>query len=59
VSISDRTVVRKSIIRNSILGSGALVEDALLDSSLIGDNAVVRGLFKKLNVGDSSEIDFS
>lgn len=59
VSISDKTVVKKSIIRNSILGSSALVEDALLESSLIGDNAVVRGLFKKLNVGDSSEIDFS
>jgi glucose-1-phosphate thymidylyltransferase len=59
VSISGKTVVRQSIIRNSILGSGALVEDALLDSSLIGDNAVVRGLFKKLNVGDSSEIDFT
>lgn len=59
VSIAGKTVVRKSIIRNSILGSGALVEDALLDSSLIGDNAVVRGIFKKLNVGDSSEIDFT
>jgi glucose-1-phosphate thymidylyltransferase len=59
VSISDKTVVRTSIIKNSILGRNALVEDALLDSSLIGDNAVVRGFFKKLNVGDSSEIDFT
>lgn len=59
VSMSGKTVVRKSIIRNSILGSGTLVEDALLDSSLIGDNAIVRGIFKKLNVGDSSEIDFT
>ncbi len=59
VSISGRTVVRNSIIKNSILGSNALVEDALLDSSLIGDSAVVRGIFKKLNVGDSSEVDFS
>lgn len=59
VSIAEKTVVRRSIIKNSILGSNALVEDALLDSSFIGDNAVVRGLFKKLNVGDSSEIDFT
>ena len=59
VSIAGKTVVRQSIIRNSILGSGALVEYALLDSSLIGDNAIVKGLFKKLNVGDSSEIDFT
>jgi len=59
VSIAGGSVVRKSIVRNSIIGENAIVEDALLESSLIGDNAVVRGMFKRLNVGDSSEIDFS
>jgi len=59
VSIAERTVIRRSIIRESIIGESAVVEDALLDSSLIGDNAVVKGIFKKLNVGDSSEIDFT
>jgi glucose-1-phosphate thymidylyltransferase len=59
VSIAERSVVKRSIIRNSIIGENASVEDALLDSSLVGDNAVVRGTFKRLNVGDSSEIDFT
>lgn len=59
VSIAGRSTIRRSIVRNSIIGENALVEDALLDSSLIGDNAVVRGTFKRLNVGDSSEIDFT
>jgi glucose-1-phosphate thymidylyltransferase len=59
VSIAEKSIVRKSIIRNSIIGEGASVEDALLDSSLVGDHAVVRGTFKRLNVGDSSEIDFT
>ncbi|MFH1312255.1 MAG: sugar phosphate nucleotidyltransferase [Candidatus Eisenbacteria bacterium] len=59
VSVAVGSVVRGSIIRNSIIGENALVEDALLDSSLIGDNAIVKGMFKKLNVGDSSEIDFT
>jgi glucose-1-phosphate thymidylyltransferase len=59
VSVAVGSVVRRSIVRNSIIGENALVEDALLDSSLIGDNAIVRGMFKKLNVGDSSEIDFT
>ena len=59
VSIAENSVVKRSIIRNSIIGEGASVEDALLDSSLVGDNAVVRGMFKRLNVGDSSEIDFT
>ncbi len=59
VSIAGGSVVRKSIVRNSIIGEKAVVEDALLESSLIGDNAIVRGMFKRLNVGDSSQIDFS
>jgi glucose-1-phosphate thymidylyltransferase len=59
VSVADNSQVRRSIIRNSIIGENALVEDALLEASLVGDNAVVRGKYKKLNVGDSSEIDFT
>jgi glucose-1-phosphate thymidylyltransferase len=59
VSVAENSVIRRSIIRNSILGEGAEVEDGLLDSSLIGDNAIVKGKFKRLNVGDSSEIDFT
>jgi glucose-1-phosphate thymidylyltransferase len=59
VSIAEKSVVRTSVVRNSIIGEGASVQDALLDSSLVGDRAVVRGTFKRLNVGDSSEIDFT
>jgi len=59
VSVAEKSVVRKSIVRNSIIGENASVENALLDSSLVGDNAAVRGIFKRLNVGDSSEIDFT
>jgi glucose-1-phosphate thymidylyltransferase len=59
VSVAENSQVRRSIIRNSIIGRNALVEDALLEASLVGDNAVVRGKYKKLNVGDSSEIDFT
>jgi glucose-1-phosphate thymidylyltransferase len=59
VSVAKSSSVRRSIIRNSIIGENAVVEDALLESSLVGDNAVVRGMYKRLNVGDSSEIDFT
>ncbi|MGQ9602826.1 MAG: sugar phosphate nucleotidyltransferase [bacterium] len=59
VSIAERSVVRRSIIKNSIIGESATVEDVLLDASLVGDNAVVKGTFKHLNVGDSSEINFT
>jgi hypothetical protein len=33
------------------------VENDMLDHSIIGEKAVVRGKFKKLNVGDSSMIE--
>lgn len=59
VSIAEKSIIRKSVIRNSIIGESATVEDVLLDSSLVGDNAVVKGTFKRLNVGDSSEINFT
>jgi glucose-1-phosphate thymidylyltransferase len=50
--------ISDSIIRNSIIGSHAEVSKALLENSIIGNNSVIRGTFKKLNSGDSSEIDF-
>lgn len=57
-SIGDDCVITDSIIRNSIVSSGAQVEKSMLESSIIGNNSVVKGNFKKLNAGDSSEIEF-
>jgi glucose-1-phosphate thymidylyltransferase len=57
-TISNGCVVRECIIKNSIVGVNAQVSKALLDNSIIGDNTLVRGTFKRLNSGDSSEIDF-
>jgi len=56
-SIAAGAVVRDSIVRDSILNADAKVEGSLLDRSLIGEHAVVRGNFQRLNVGDSSEIE--
>jgi glucose-1-phosphate thymidylyltransferase len=58
VSIAERAVIHSSVIRDSVLSEGAHVTDALLESSLVGANAVIRGGFKKFDVGDSSEISF-
>jgi glucose-1-phosphate thymidylyltransferase len=57
VSVAAGAVVRNSIVRNAIINESAIVEDVLLDASVIGDHAVVRGAFKKLSVGDSSEVE--
>ncbi|HXV13029.1 MAG TPA: nucleotidyl transferase, partial [Candidatus Krumholzibacteria bacterium] len=58
VSIAERCVIHSSVVRDSVIAEGASVTDALLESSLVGANAVIRGGFKKLDVGDSSEISF-
>jgi glucose-1-phosphate thymidylyltransferase len=55
-SIASGVIVRNAVVRNSILNEDSQVEEALIESSLIGENAVVRGSFKKINVGDSSEV---
>ena len=57
-TISDNCIVADSVIKNSILSPGSIVEKSMLDNSIIGSNAVVKGSFKKLNAGDSSEIEF-
>lgn len=57
-TVADNAVVKDSHIRNSIVSSGGVVTGSLLEDSIIGNNAAVRGNFKRLNVGDSSEIHY-
>lgn len=57
-TVADGAVVRNSVVSDSIIGKEALVEHTILSGSLIGDYAVVRGHPRRLNVGDSSQIDF-
>jgi glucose-1-phosphate thymidylyltransferase len=57
-TIADGAIVEESIVRNSIVSEEARVKKALLESSIVGNNAIVRGTYKRINIGDSSEIDF-
>jgi glucose-1-phosphate thymidylyltransferase len=57
-TIAEGATVENSIIRNSIVSEGATVAEALLQDSIVGSNAVVRGAYKRINIGDSSELEF-
>jgi glucose-1-phosphate thymidylyltransferase len=57
-TIADGASVENAIIRNSIVSEGAVVTHALIDESIIGNHAVVRGNYKRINIGDSSELEF-
>lgn len=57
-TISDGAKISESIIKNSIIGNDAEVKRALLENSIIGNKSTVNGNYKRINTGDSSELDF-
>lgn len=59
VSIARGAQVTNSIVSDSIVHDHAVVHNALLEASVIGNRAVVRGRRARLNVGDSTELDFN
>jgi glucose-1-phosphate thymidylyltransferase len=59
VTIAENSVVVRSIVRDSIIDEGAYLDDTTLDRSLIGKDAIVRGRYRVLNVGDSARLDFA
>lgn len=58
VSIAAGAQLRRAVLRDSIVNQNATVEDIMLEGSVVGENAVVRGGFRRVNVGDSSEVLF-
>jgi glucose-1-phosphate thymidylyltransferase len=58
VTIDEEAEIESAILMNSIVGRKAHVTNIVLEGSIIGPNASVSGRFCRLNVGDSSQIDF-
>ena len=56
-TVGDYAEISESVVRDSIISEHAKVSRVLLDHSIIGNDSVVTGGFKRLNVGDSSEIE--
>lgn len=56
-TISEGCVVSESIIKNSIISSHASVEKIIIENSIIGSNASIRGVIRRINAGDSSEME--
>ena len=59
VSIAAGARLRHAVVRNSIINPNARVENVLLEGSVVGDSAIVMGRFKRVNVGDSSELSIT
>jgi glucose-1-phosphate thymidylyltransferase len=59
VSVAAGARLRNAVVRDSIINERATVEDIMLESSVVGENAVVRGGYRRVNVGHSSEVHFT
>jgi glucose-1-phosphate thymidylyltransferase len=59
VSIGEETIVSNSILNDAIIGSFSELKNAVLHHSLVGSDASLKGLSQSLNIGDSTEIDFT
>jgi len=59
VSVAAGAQLRNAVVRDSIINENATVEHIMLESSVVGVNATVRGGYRRVNVGDSSEVDFT
>lgn len=59
VSVAAGCSINNAVISDTIIGKNAHLESIMLQKSIVGDNAVVRGKQRKLNVGDGSEVDLS
>ncbi|MFZ5917864.1 MAG: sugar phosphate nucleotidyltransferase [Chloroflexota bacterium] len=59
VSLAKGSQVCTSIVKDAIVNEESHIEEAMITWSLVGRDALVRGAFERLNVGDSSELDSS
>jgi glucose-1-phosphate thymidylyltransferase len=58
VTIGNNAKIQESIVKNCIIGNYTTLNEVVLDNSLIGSDASVKGLSRKLNIGDNTELDF-
>jgi len=58
VTIGAGCIVERSVLQDSIIDDGSHIHDTMLSASLIGREARVAGVYRSLNVGDSSEVGF-
>jgi len=56
-TVGDYAEITEAVVRDSIISEHAKVSRVLLDQSIIGNDSVVTGGYKRLNVGGSSEIE--
>lgn len=57
VSVAEGVTIDDAIVRDSIVNDGAKISSVALTESVVGSHAVVKGSFRRLNVGDFSQVE--
>jgi glucose-1-phosphate thymidylyltransferase len=57
-TIGSGTHIKDSIIKNSTLGDNSTIDAALLADSIIGNEVNITGNYRRLYIGDSTDITF-
>jgi glucose-1-phosphate thymidylyltransferase len=57
-TIGNNTIIKETVVEHSIVGDNSEIENTILCDSIIGSEATVTGSFRRLYVGDSTEITF-
>jgi len=59
VSIGENAVIKNSILKDCIIGAYSQLNTAVLDRSVVGSDSLLTGHSQSLNIGDSTELDFT
>ena len=57
-TVGNGVRIKDTILKNSIVGDNSTIENSILKDSIIGSEVNVTGNFKRLFIGDSTDITF-
>lgn len=57
-SVGDGVKIKDTILNNTIVGEKSTIENSILQDSIIGSESTVLGSFKRMYIGDSTDIVF-
>ena len=58
VAIAEHTTIENSIVKNSLIGAYSNLQSIILNDSVLGNDTSLKGKAHRVNIGDSTEIDF-
>jgi glucose-1-phosphate thymidylyltransferase len=57
-TIGNNTKIRDAVVEHSIVGDNSQIENTILHQSIIGSEVIVKGSYRQMYIGDSTEITF-